>query len=124
MNTYDPDLNPDPEEWLATPESRRLDLVTKHHIENQDELEDEIPSMEAHCSFHTIVENQLAMDSPPLVRKTLERLLAAGTGRHDAIHAIANAMAQELFHMGKNNEMFNEARYCKSLKKLDPPEWI
>lgn len=127
MDNYDPDIEPNPEAWLALTESDRLELVLEYHIQLEDDLEDlddledmedEMPNMEIHCSMHVVVENQLALDSPPLSRKTMTRLLASGVSRHDAVHAIANAMTQEMFLMMKSNEMFNEERFCKALARI------
>jgi hypothetical protein len=127
MNNYDPDIEPNPEAWLELFESDRLELVMEFHAQLEDDLEDtedEIPNMEMHCGMHVVVENQLAMDSPPLARKTMSRLMEAGVSRHDAMHAIANAMTQEMFLMLKSDEMFNEERYEKALQELDPSDWI
>ena len=64
------------------------------------------------------VENQLSDNSPPETQKTLDRLLASGETRENAMRHIASALVIEIFGAIKNNEPYNDERYIKNLKAL------
>ncbi|MCP4442786.1 MAG: DUF1841 family protein [Aureispira sp.] len=64
------------------------------------------------------VENQLADNSPPETRQTLERLMASGESRENAMRYIASALSIEIFEALKNSSPYNEKRYIKNLKGL------
>ncbi len=119
MDKYNPNFDLNSGEWLSLTELERLDLVREFH--EREKID--ISGIDAHCSLHTVIENQLAEDSPKLVGITLKRLLVAGVSRHDAIHALANAMSQELFRMMKGNELFSEKRFNRDLQSLNPRDW-
>lgn len=64
------------------------------------------------------VENQLADNNPPETRQTLERLMASGESRENALRYIASALSVEIFEALKNSTPYNEERYIKNLKGL------
>jgi hypothetical protein len=82
VRNYDPEVAFDPAEWLALDEQERIQLVQVHHRAAQIKL----PSIKAHASIHTIVENQIAMGLAPVVQ-AMARLSREGLSRHDALHA-------------------------------------
>ena len=100
IQEYDPLIEPDPEDWLATDEQQLLDVIERHHRREGLELE----RAGAHAAMHAIVENQIAEGDRWPVRRTLLRLMAEGLDRHDAIHAIASTLAVHL------NTQLREAR--------------
>jgi len=65
-----------------------------------------------------IVENQLEENNPPETRITLDRLIAEGETRENAMRHIASALVIEIFGMLKHQELFNEKRYIKNLNGL------
>ncbi|HLZ80016.1 MAG TPA: hypothetical protein VKP04_00145 [Ktedonobacteraceae bacterium] len=65
-----------------------------------------------------VVENQLRDDTPPETRQTLDRLLAAGYSRQQAVEMIASAVASEIWHIGHEREQYNAERYKAALKAL------
>ena len=65
-----------------------------------------------------IVENQLNAATPPEARATLERLVAAGATREEAVHLIACVLSAELFEMLKDKRVFDLARYVTFLHAL------
>ena len=71
-----------------------------------------------HITMHTIVENQIAMNTPKEVAMTLEKLMTKGESRHEAVHEIGAALSEEIFTMTKRKRPFDESRYAKSLKRL------
>lgn len=64
------------------------------------------------------VENQLRDDSPPEARITLERLLAAGYLREEAMTLLGCAVAAEIFEGLALKKPYDEARYVEFLSKL------
>lgn len=70
------------------------------------------------AALYDIVENQLRDGVPPAVPATLERLIAAGESRTDAVHYIACVLSVELFEILVNDGAFDEARYDANLAAL------
>ena len=65
MDKYDPMVGPDPVDWLALDEDTRNHLVEMFHEREGIDL----PNASLHAIAHSIVENQIAADDPPLVRR-------------------------------------------------------
>jgi hypothetical protein len=110
---YDPLLNPDPQAWLALSELERLDAVLDYHRRRQITS----PSARLHAALHVTVENQLAERQPATVA-TLKRLVAAGTDRHAAIHAIASVAAAQMQRVLRDHRPFDLAAYEQDLLAL------
>lgn len=70
-----------------------------------------------------VVENQLRDSNPPETRATLERLLAGGTERDEAMRLIACVVASEIFDVLKEQREFNLARYVRRLEALPAMPW-
>ena len=64
------------------------------------------------------VENQIRDDDPPETRETLNRLMALGESKDNAMRYIASVFAIELFKILENEETYNEKRYLKNLNAL------
>ena len=73
---------------------------------------------EAGLAIIEIVENQLKLNKPPEVGRTLDRLMNNGEDRENAIKYIANALLIETLDIMKNHATFNEDRYIRNLKGL------
>ena len=128
---YDPLVDPDPDDWLATDEQRRIDAVERYHRRESIELE----SPGAHAAMHAIVENQIAEGDRLPVRRTLLRLMAEGLDRHDAIHAIASVLAvhlntevREARSQTRRSEHESHrdstGRYFSELERLTAESWL
>lgn len=120
MDTYDPLYPPDPQTWLDLDEFERLDLVSEYH----ESTGEKIPDIPAHASFHVIVENQLAEQIFP-VETALQRLLAEGLDRHNAVHAIASVLAEQVYNImeGHSPEADPNEPYYRALEKLSAETW-
>jgi Protein of unknown function (DUF1186)/SEC-C motif len=128
IRAYDPFVDPDPSDWLATDEQRRLDLIKHYH------RHDRLAGSRAttHAVMHAIVENQIAEGDQLPVRRTLLRLMAEGLDRHDAIHAIASVLAGHIHDL--LNEKAAEAQqmsdhdinapYFAELERLTAKGWL
>jgi hypothetical protein len=119
---YDPEVAPDPEEWLELDEQERIQLVERHHRAVRVKL----PNVKAHAAFHAIVENQIAKGIEPVVR-AMKRLTAEGLSRHEALHAIGSVVADFFYNaMNTKDEEFGatvEARYNAAVERLTVKEW-
>jgi len=71
-----------------------------------------------HVTMHTIVENQLAQNEPPEAAEALERLLAAGVSRHEAIHRIGNLVLQQIWRIQRERRPFDRQTHVRALKSL------
>ena len=121
MKVYDPDIPPDPKEWLSLDEGERIMRIEKYHVEANIDL----PNLRLHSSIHAVVENQIAMGDETAAKDALERLMTEGLGRHDAIHAIGMILAEQLYDLMKNpsasdvNDSYNAA-----LRSLTAESWL
>lgn len=120
MWKYDPNHHLDGAKWLALDEGLRLAAVRRYH----QRVRAEVPNLEAHAVFHTIVENQLAEDLPQ-AKDALTRLLGEGLDRHEAIHAIASVMGTHIWNLTNNPSEPGDphAPYLAALEKLTVESW-
>ncbi len=120
MNQYDPKLAPNPDEWLELDEQERILLVEQHHRLARDKL----PNLTAHAIFHTIVENQIALNLEPVVR-AMTRLTKEGLTRHDAVHAIASVVAEHIYDLFNTNDGPNtsQTHYNAAVERLNAKNW-
>ncbi len=70
-----------------------------------------------------VVENQLRDGTPPETRATLQRLLADGYSRDQAIEFIACVVSTEIFDVLKAGQPYQQARYVARLQKLPVLPW-
>ena len=121
MDRYDPLAAPASEQWLALDESERIALVESYHRRARAVL----PNRTAHATFHAIVENQAALGDETPVRRTLARLVEEGVDRHEAIHAVAAALAEHMFDLFRaaSPPSNPNASYFAALEKLTVESW-
>jgi hypothetical protein len=115
---YDPFVTPDARSWLALSEAQRIDDVLDYHRRSQIVS----PSARLHAALHVTVENQLAEGHAPAVA-ALERLMAAGIDRHEAIHAIATVAAAQMQRVLRDKRPFDQAAYEQDLLALTAEDW-
>ncbi|MDA1325326.1 MAG: DUF1841 family protein [Proteobacteria bacterium] len=122
MDTYDPLVAPDPDEWLSLDEQERLILVEDHHSEAGVELPNEM----LHAVLHSIVENQVAEGDEIPIGATLDRLVAEGLDRHEAIHAIGGVLAEFMFDLigGGEPAADGNEKYYRQLEILTAAGWL
>ena len=65
-----------------------------------------------------IVETPLRENDPPETRQTLERLLAAGYPRPEAIEMIGTAVVAEIWNVMQRQEVYDAVRYLAALDRL------
>ena len=122
MEAYNPQSAPAPDSWLELDEQERIVLVEAWHRAAHVKL----PNVTAHAAFHTVVENQIAMNLEPVVR-AMYRLTKEGLTRHDAIHAIGSVVAEHLFDIlntGQSDDVdASQARYLAAVERLTVASW-
>ena len=121
MDTYDPLTAPDPGAWLALDEDARIELVIGQHRKDGETS----PNERLHATMHAIVENQIALGDEVPTGATLDRLVAEGLDRHEAIHAIAGVLIEFLQDLtgGEGSVPFDTARFQQELDKLNAADW-
>lgn len=117
---HDANIEPDPEAWLATDESLNLAAIEAYHVA----LGVDLPNLRLHATMHAIVENQLAASAPVESRATLERFVAAGVTRHDAVHAIGSVVAEAIWSAQRRNASVDRGAMLAALARLDPDDWL
>ncbi len=65
-----------------------------------------------------VVENQIREGDPPETRQTLERLLAEGYSRKQAVEMIGSALVEEIWAIMHENKPFDRARFTALLEQL------
>lgn len=78
---------------------------------------------EAGMAILEVVENQLDANDPPKIRETLNRLMAEGIERDEALKYIACALSVEIFGAMKHSEPFNPEWYNNNLDGLPDMPW-
>src|SRR5262245_8094293 len=126
MKRYDPLKAPDPEEWLSMDEQQRISLVQDYHLRARIRL----PNETVHAVVHAIVESQIALGDKIPVRRTIERLMAEGLDRHDAIHAIGmilvefmNDIMSRAYTEHAERQPDPNRPYYAALEKLTAESW-
>ncbi len=122
MDTYDPLCAPDPGAWLALDEGERILLVERYHEEAGEPVPE--AGMTVHATIHVVVENQVA-EGMEIVAATLERLVAEGLDRHDAVHAVGAVLSEEMFRLLQEEDAagFRHAWYAERLNRLTAAGW-
>jgi len=115
---YDPEIAPDPDEWLASTEAERLDAVRRRHQTARHQA----GSPQLHVAIHVTVENQLA-ERHRDATEAMDRLLAEGLRRHEALHAIGSVVAAEMFEILKSGRIHDPEVYSRKLQELTAAAW-
>jgi hypothetical protein len=79
----------------------------------------------AHAALHVVVENQAALGDEIPVHRTLDRLMKEGIDRHDAIHAVASVLAEQMSDLVRSlpSQSDPNAAYYAALEKLTVESW-
>jgi len=120
MFSYNPDHAPDSDAWNALDEAEQILAVITYHEHEGIPL----PNLNVHAVIHVAVENQLLMGDKMNTAKTLERLMADGLDRHDAIHAIGTVISSHLYGMMKGDSTgFSHSEFGADLDALTVEKW-
>ena len=119
FGAYDPAVAPDAVEWLDLDEEDRLQLVETYHRR----VGFVLPDPKTHATLHTVVENEIAAQEPPAVGQALARLVAEGLDRHQAIHAIAWVLTDQICRAATEHAEFSAGDYLAALENLSEGQW-
>lgn len=119
---YDAMRDPDPRQWLALSEAERVTACERHHIPLP-RGHAPVANLRLHSAVHATVENQIAQDAPPEVRRTLSRLVREGLTRHEAVHAIGSAAADAMARVVREKRPFDAEAYVRDLAALKAQDW-
>ena len=97
---YDAEEDPDPEAWLDMDEIDQQLWVQAYHEAVKPHAPPPDPRL--HASMHVVAETWLALGDPPEARAALERLTSQGLSRHDAVHAIASTLVNQVREMPRD----------------------
>ena len=124
MNRYNPEVDPDKEEWLALDEGERIFLVEKYHRDERISMPQRARRL--HATIHTVVENQLALEDQTIVRDTLHRLMEDGLTRHEAVHAVGSVLAEHIYDLIQADHPPSDgnAPYYAALQQLTAEKWL
>ncbi|HEX6255647.1 MAG TPA: DUF1841 family protein [Euzebyales bacterium] len=82
------------------------------------DVDGEPMSPRLHLAIHEVVAAQLWSGDPPQARRAAERLLSAGHDRHEALHLIGAAVAEELWAAQRTGVPADPDRYVAALDAL------
>ena len=74
-----------------------------------------------HITIHQTIENQIAIGKPKETAQAVEVLMQQGLSRHEAIHRVGTVLADEIFHILKDERPFDEAGFVRKLGRLVKP---
>lgn len=124
MHRYDPLQAPDAREWSEMDEQERIRLVEQYHRRAGVRL----PNATAHAVIHAVIESQIALGDELPVRRTLQRLMAEGLDRHDALHAIGSVLAGHMHDLLTRPDTVSKAdpneAYYAALERLTAEDWL
>jgi hypothetical protein len=120
VRNYDPSVAPDAASWLQLDESERVELAREYHRRRRIKL----ANLDAHAVTHAVIENQLAEGFAPAVN-ALQRLLAEGLDRHEAVHALGSVLMEHIWNLTNQprGEGDPNAPYLVALGELTAASW-
>ena len=122
LTKYDPGCAPDPARWLALDEGERIELVRRYHRRERIR----VPNERLHAAAHAVVETQIAMGDATPAAATLQRLMAEGLDRHDAVHAIGSVLMRHLWRVMDDDDIPEdqiEPVYFAELEAFSAQKW-
>ena len=120
LTDYDPDRAPDPERWLAEKELDLIGLVERYHRRERILL----PDPRVHAAVHVMIENQVALGARTPVAEALERLMAEGLSRHDAVHAVGAVLHKHMHRALATQQPVRREAYYDDVRALTKEGWL
>ena len=118
---YDPLIPPPAEEWLALEEGERIELVEDYHRKARIPL----PNIGVHAALQAVVETQIAMGDELPVARIVQRLMAEGLDRHDALHCAGKALIESMSEIAREGATADtNERYLRKLESSTARDWL
>ncbi len=112
---YDPQIEPEREDWITLDDSERIDIIVQYHKLHSIRL----PNLNIHAAIHLIVENQVSLGDEIPVKRTVDRLVSEGLERHDAIHAVGQVLIEHMYAIVNDQAEANEVDLSQYNADLD-----
>ncbi|MGE0417002.1 MAG: DUF1841 family protein [Acetobacteraceae bacterium] len=125
IDSYDPLQPPDPAVWQEASSEDRIRVVRAYH----EAAGMSGSALTVHGGLHVTVENQIALNDPPIVAVKVQQLMAQGLDRHQALHAVASVLIDHMRRMtapGRRpmeREALAEA-YIGAVRRLNARKWL
>jgi hypothetical protein len=119
---YDADEAPDPEAWLELDEDTRIELIRSYH--RREGIDP--PAEMVHAALHAAIETQAAAGEAVPVQRAIDRLIAEGLDRHQAIHAVGSVMFEHFNEAARKGGAEAESAasaYYAAVEALTADEW-
>ena len=75
-------------------------------------------------AIQEIINTQFRENSPPQIRRAVERLAASGYTREEALTLLGCALSREIFEVLGSEQNFDETRYVANVERLPALPWI
>ena len=75
-------------------------------------------------AIQEIINTQFRENSPPQIRRAVERLAASGYTREEALTLLGCALSREIFEVLGSEQNFDEMRYIANVERLPALPWI
>lgn len=118
--TYDANTGFSPDDWMDADEQELIRTVEDYHHRTSSQVG---ASSMLHCGLHMAAEKQLLSADMPEARLALERLLADGYDRHDAIHGLGAATSRVMWNLSRGAQGDPTELARAELKRLAEAGW-
>ena len=115
---HDPAIAPDPAAWLALDETVRFAHLDAWHEANPNPVIHSAELNHTHAHLHAVIENQIALEDPPAVAETVQRLTREGLNRHVAIHSVMHVFGACMQRCFAEQLPFDRNGYSDKLRAL------
>ena len=75
-------------------------------------------------AIQEIINTKFRENSPPQIRRAVERLGASGYTREEALTLLGCALSREIFEVLGSEQNFDEMRYIANVERLPALPWI
>ena len=118
---YDPAVAPDPAEWLLLDDEERIQRAEDFHRR----CEPWSSTARIHAMIHAAVETQVALGDRMPVRRAMERLLAEGVHRHEAVHALGAVLTEHILEFADSADpkSFTVEAYYNAVERISAESW-
>ncbi len=76
------------------------------------------PNPRLNKTIHEVIEKQIENKDPYEVYKALQRMMASGLSREEAINEIGLVLIEQIYNITKHKRPFNEKEYMNKLSRL------
>ena len=117
IHSYLPHVAQDPSMWNALDEDERVFLVSAWHKKHSD-AHPAIVSLRGHALAHVVAENMLTSGEVQAL-SAMRTMVDQGLTRHEAIHALSDAIVACLLDLAAKGEVYSEERFAQEISRLD-----